>query len=317
MEQLLHAGARATPAVRRAIQASTESLAKLAVRYGLDPKTVAKWRARATAQDAPMGPKAPRSAALTPAEEAAVVAFRRYARLPLDDCLYVLKDSVPALSRSALHRLFQRYGISQLPVETPPAGAAKKKFKAYPIGYFHLDFAELHTAEGKQYLFVAIDRTSKWAKAELAPEATVAAAVAFWERVVAIVPYKIHTVLTDNGVQFAALPHRVGPVPHLFAQCCAGHGIEHRRTKVAHPWTNGQVERLNRTLKEATVNQFFYETTQQLNDHLQSFLLVYNAAKRLRKLKGLTPHEYVCAEYQKNPSIFTRDPTHDFPGPNT
>ena len=120
-------------------------------------------------------------------------------------------------------------------METPPAEAAKKKFNAYPVGYFHLDFVELHTAEGKQYLFVAIDRTSKWAKAELAAQAPVTVAVAFWERVVAAVTYRVLTVLTDNGVQFAALPHRVGPTPHLFAQYCAGHGIEHRRTQVAHP----------------------------------------------------------------------------------
>ena len=253
-----------------------------------------------------MRPKTPRSTALTPAEEAAVAAFRRYARLPPDDCLYVLKDSVSALLKLALYCLFQRYGISQLPVETLPAGAAKKKFKAYLVGYFHLDFAALHTAEGKQYLFVAIDCTSTWAKAELAAQTTVAMAVAFWERVVAAVPYRIHLVLTDNDLQFAALPHRVGPTPHLFAQCCTGHGIEHRRTQVAHPWTNGQVERLNRTLKDATVNQFFYETTQQLNEHLQRLLLVYNAAKCLRKKKRLTPHEYICAEYDKNLGVFIK-----------
>jgi hypothetical protein len=43
----------------------------------------------------------------------------------------------------------------------------KKKFKAYPIGYFHIDIAELWTKEGKLYMFVAIYRTSKFAVAEL------------------------------------------------------------------------------------------------------------------------------------------------------
>jgi hypothetical protein len=234
--------------------------------------------------------------------------------LPLDDCLYALQETIPHLSRSALHRLFQRHGISQLPVEATPVKAEKKKFKDYPIGYFHLDFAELHTAQGKHYLLVAVDRTSKLAFAELAGEATVATALAFWQRVVAAVPYRIQTVLTDNGVQFAPLPHRPTPAGHLFDRYCAAQGIEHRRTQVAHPWTNGQVERMNRTVKEATVQRYFYQTQQELNNHLQAFLAAYNGAKRLKKLRGQTPYEYICAEYEKNSTIFKQDPRHDFVG---
>ena len=314
MEQVLHACARTTPAIRRALQTSTESQAVLAVRYGISTKTVAKWRGRTSTADAPMGPKEPRSTSLSGAEEAAAVTFRRHTLLPLDDCLYALQETIPHLSRSALHRLFQRHGISQLPVEPVPPGAAKKPFKAYAIGYFHLDFTEVRTAEGKQYLYVAIDRTSKLAFAELVDQATVATAVAFWQRAIQAVPYRIHTVLTDNGVQFAALPHRPGKTAHLFAQCCAEAGIEHRRTKVAQPWTNGQVERMNRTVKEATVQIYHYQTSQELNAHLKSFLQGYNGAKRLKKLRGLTPYEFVCAAYKKNPTTFTRDPSNDFPG---
>ena len=192
MEQVLHGSARTTPAVRRAIQASSESLVKLAARYGLNPKTVAKWRGRTSTEDAPMGPKNPVSTVLSPLEEAAAVAFRQRTLLPLDDCLYALQETIPHLSRSALHRLFQRHGISRLPTEEAPAGATKKKFKDYPIGYFHVDFAEVRTEDGKQYLFVAIDRTSKLAFAELHPQATAVRAADFWRRVVAAVPYVIH-----------------------------------------------------------------------------------------------------------------------------
>ena len=71
------------------------------------------------------------------------------------------------LSRSALHRLSQRHGMSRLPAAEP----AEKKLKEYPIGYRHVDFAEVHTEEGRVYLFVAIDRTSKLAFAELQPQA--------------------------------------------------------------------------------------------------------------------------------------------------
>ena len=66
---------------------------------------------------------------------------------------------------------------------------------------------------------------------------------------------------------------------------------------------------MNRTLKEATVQRYHYQTTVQLNDHLQAFLLAYNHAKRLKRLRGLTPHEFVCTQWQKDPTIFTQDPT--------
>ena len=188
-------------------------------------------------------------------------------------------------------------------------GLKKKKFKDYPIGYLHIDFAEVHTQEGKSYLFVAIDRTSKLAFAELHPRATKLVAAEFLRRVLAGFPYKIHKILTDNGIQFSNMPHQSQANRHIFDRICQEHGIEHCLTKPAHPWTNGQVERMNRTLKEATVQRYHYQTADELNHHLQTFLLAYNHAKRLKTLRGLTPHEFVCAEWQTKPAIFTRDPT--------
>ena len=78
----------------------------------------------------------------------------------------------------------------------------KKKFKTYPIGYFHIDIAEVQTAEGKLYLYVAIDRTSKFAFVQLVRKTGRSSASTFLVALIAAVPYKIHTVLTDNGVQF-------------------------------------------------------------------------------------------------------------------
>ena len=115
MGQLLHGSARTTAAVRRAIQRSQESIAKLAKRYDLNPKTVAKWKKRTQVDDAPMGPKQPRSTVLSPAEEAMLMAFRRHTLLPLDDCLYALQATIPHLTRSALHRCLKRRGINRLP----------------------------------------------------------------------------------------------------------------------------------------------------------------------------------------------------------
>jgi transposase InsO family protein len=86
---------------------------------------------------------------------------------------------------------------------------------------------------------------------------------------------------------------------------------------VNHPWTNGQVERMNRTLKEATVNRYYYETHQQLKDHLGNFLNAYNFAKRLKTLKGLTPYEFMIQCWQREPSRFTINPHHHTLGLNS
>ena len=169
MGQVLHGSATTTEAVRRAIQHSQESLRALAKRYGVNPKTIAKWKARTSVSDLPTGPKEPRSTVLSVEEEAVVVAFRRHTLLPLDDCLYALQPTIPHLTRSSLHRCLQRHGISRLP-QVEGEASAKRKFKAYPIGYFHIDIAEVRTAQGKLYLIVAIDRTSKFAFVEIARE---------------------------------------------------------------------------------------------------------------------------------------------------
>jgi transposase-like protein len=321
MGQILHGSATTTHAIRAAIQRSKAPLKELSERYGLNPKTVAKWKKRAFVHDAPMGPKEPRSTVLSAEEEAIAVAFRKHTLLPLDDCLYALQATIPHLTRSSLHRCYQRHGISRLP-DVEGDKPARKAFKAYPIGYFHIDIAEVQTEEGKLFLFVAIDRTSKFAFAQLAEKANRVTASAFLTALVEAVPYKIHTVLTDNGIQFTFPPRYAdGPtaryVTHMFDMRCRENGIEHRLTKPNHPWTNGQVERMNRTLKEATVRRYHYDSHEQLRGHLDAFLAAYNFAKRLKTLRGLTPHEHICKCWTENPDQFRLNPFHHKLGLNS
>ena len=170
MGQIRHGSATTTHAVRAAIQRSQASLATLSKKFGVNPKTVAKWRKRQTVEDQKTGPKEPRSTVLSETDEAMIVAFRRHTLLPLDDCLYALQASIPHLTRSALHRCLQRHGISRLP-DIEGDKPRRQRFKRYPIGFFHIDIAEVQTAEGKLYLFVAIDRTSKFAVTQLVEKA--------------------------------------------------------------------------------------------------------------------------------------------------
>jgi transposase InsO family protein len=316
MGQVLHGSATTTEAIRRAIQNSEESLRALSARYGINQKTVAKWRKRASVADLPTGPKEAKSTVLTLDEEAIIVAFRRHTLLPLDDCLYALQSTMPHLTRSSLHRCLQRHDISRLP-EVDGDKPAKKKFKAYPIGYFHVDIAEVQTAEGKLYLFVAIDRTSKFAFVELHQKAGKMAAAAFLRNLVASVPYRLNIVLTDNGIQFTNHDRHIYALEHIFDRVCREHQIEHRLTKVKHPWTNGQVERMNRTIKDATVKRFHYDDHDQLRQHLATFISAYNFGRRLRTLRGLTPYEFICKCWTSEPERFTINPIHHMPGLNT
>jgi transposase InsO family protein len=320
MGQILHGCATTTEAIRRAIQYSQESLRTLAARYGINQKTVAKWKRRSSVSDLPTGPKAATSTVLSIEDEAVVVAFRRHTLLPLDDCLYALQPTIPHLTRSSLHRCLQRHGISRLP-DVEGAKPPKKKFKTYPIGFFHIDIAEVQTAEGKLYLYVGIDRTSKFTFVQLVKKTGRTSASAFLEALIAAVPYTIHTVLTDNGIQFAFPPRYAQGttaryMTHMFAMRCRENGIEHRLTKIKHPWTNGQVERMNRTIKEATVKRYHYDRHEQLESHLDDFIKAYNYGRRLKTLKGLTPYEFICKAWTKEPERFTLNPLQQMPGLN-
>ena len=330
MGQILHGSARTTEVVRRAIQHSQESLRVLAKRHGINQKTVAKWKKRTSQADLPTGPTAPRSTVLSVEDEAIIVAFRRHTLLPLDDCLYTLQATIPHLTRSSLHRCLRRHGISRLP-ELDGDKPVRLKFKTYPIGYFHIDIAEVRTEQGKLHLFVAIDRTSKFVFVELHEKATTRIAADFLRAVIQAVPYKIHTVLTDNGIQFTNPRNPGSAVPeirraiqqgelfraHAFEYACATLDIDHRLTKPAHPWTNGQVERMNRTIKDATTKRFHYESHDQLRRHLADFVAAYNFAKRLKTLKGLTPYEAICKTWTNEPERFRINPIHQTPGPNS
>ena len=129
-------------------------------------------------------------------------------------------------------------------------------------------------------------------------------------------------LLMCYGIQFADLPkNRDGWTAryrvHRFDQICRANGIEHRLTKPNHPWRNGQVERMNRTLKEATVNRYHYDTHEQLRAHLADFVTAYNFARRLKILKGLSPYEYIRNAWTKEPGRFIIDPIQQMPGLNT
>ena len=141
--------------------------------------------------------------------------------------------------------------------------------------------------------------------------------------VVEAFPSAIPPVLTDNGMAFADLPrYRDGPTrrylgAHIFDRVCREHGIEHRLTKPYHPWTNGQAERMNRTVKEATIKAFHHPGLDALKAHVLAFVRAYNFAEHPEALQWLTPFQAIRDAWAKDTSIFKINPHHLFPGPNT
>ena len=134
-------------------------------------------------------------------------------------------------------------------------------------------------------------------------------ALAFLAHLVKACPFKIHTILTDNGSQFtytkAILRRGRGPARrHRFTRACQKHGIRHKTTRPYRPQTNGQVERMNRTIKEATTKTYHYDSVDQLKTHLSSFMSAYNCAKKRSALKRKTPYEAILTWWQKQPKLF-------------
>ncbi|GLS17841.1 hypothetical protein GCM10007874_08560 [Labrys miyagiensis] len=217
-----------------------------------------------------------------------IIGFRRRTLLPLDDVMGCLEDIIPKLTRSSLHRCLERHGISRLP-QSEEKASKRGKFAETAIGYVHIASCEQRVAEGKINMFLAIDRVSKFTFVEFYDKADQMNAADFLRNAVASFPYKIHTVLTDKGVAFADLPKNCDNPTilffggHLFDGVCQENNIQHKLTKPYHPWTNGQAERMNRTIKDATIKAFRYPDLESLKAHVLAFGCV-------RPLQGVVWH---------------------------
>ena len=318
MGSILHANAKTTPRIRKEIQNSMESAPKLAKLYGLNIKTVYKWRKSGSTEDKRSGPLKPRSV-LSDTEQQIICEFRRVTKLPLDDVYIALKEKISNLTRSNLYRCLKRHGLNVLPKEEKLV-PKKKKFKEYPIGFVHIDITQVRTDQEKCYLFVAIDRATKYVYVELHPRMSHKESSAFLKNLIAHCPFRISKILTDNGAQFTytLLAEHLRPKNkiHPFDRICKEHDIEHRLTKFKHPWTNGQVEVTNRILKQYTTKAYFYKDINELKHHMMTFVLYYNHQRKLKSLKYQTPFDRIISEFGRDSSNFIHNPNHMLLGLN-
>lgn len=255
----LHANAATTPKVRSYIQASDRPAAELAHELGVSETTVRRWKKRLDVADRSSMPHNLASNFSLEEEEIAVQ-LRTELGLSLDDSLEVMRRCLrPDISRSALHRCLKRKGVSQKPKEPK---LAAERFEPAPFGYVHVDLKHLPRLQSKPaYVFVAIERTTRFVHVEIVQERSAEIIAACLERFLQAFGHPVHTILTDNGSEFTdrfggALYRTLdkGTGDHLFDKICQAHGIKHKLTRPYRPQTNGMVERFNRRLAEALRN---------------------------------------------------------------
>ena len=302
MQVRLHANATTTPKVRAHIQASASSVADLANELGVSETTIRRWRRRSDTTDRSHAPKR-RTTKLTLDQEALIRELRLTVGLSLDDIVEVMRRCVePTLSRSAIHRCLKRHGINARPPVPKPAVG---HFDPAPVGFIHIDLKHLAQLVGqKSYVFVAIDRATRFVHVEIASRRDSETIAACLERFLEAFPHRVHTILTDNGSEFTdrfAKGQRDGKPSgrHPFDAICQKARIEHRLTRPFHPQTNGMAERFNRRLAEALreappasrnggKNRF--NTHDQRNVFIKTFVENYNRT-RLRCLDYRAPLE--------------------------
>ena len=324
MELKLHANATTTPRTRHQIQTSTKPVSVLSRELGVSESTVRIWRKRDSVSD--RSHTAHRlQTTLSPAQEWLVVAVRKTLLLSLDDLLAVTREFInPAVSRSGLDRCLRRHGVSRLKDLMPDTEPkpSPKKFKSYEVGYVHVDvkyLPQMPDESQRKYLFVAIDRASRWVYLEVLPDQSIASAQRFLKNLIAQAPFEIRIILTDNGKTFTDRFCRTGERKptgkHGFDQTCKQHHIEHRLTKPMHPQTNGMVERFNRRISDV-LKRTSFASALELEQTLQRYLFVYNHHIPQKALEHQVPFDKLKETYLCKPELFRFDPGNR-PGPNS
>ena len=311
----LHKKARTTPAIRRELKESKLPQHKLAKKYNLSRQTVGKWQNREDTNDRSHRPHHLQTN-LSSAQEAVVVALRQTLLLPLDDLLVVTREFVnPTVSRSGLDRCLRRHGVSNLKAIMPKEEGSRKPyktFKDYEPGFVHVDvkyLPQMPDEAQRRYLFAAIDRATRWVYVEVLKDKSANSAQGFLQRLIKASPFKINTILTDNGKEFTdrfcATGKRKPTGTHLFDKLCARHGIDHRLIKPRHPQTNGMVERFNGRISEVLATTRF-DSAQSLEQTITRYVRLYNHTIPQRALGHITPVAALKQWHQQHPEIFTK-----------
>ncbi len=255
MKISLHKLAKTTPAIRKEIQTSKSSASSLAEKFGISISTVHKWKKRKDVMDK-SHKRHNLLSSLSLADEEIVIELRTKVGLSLDDIVEVMQRCINStLTRSSIYRAMRRCGVAQRPKIS--GGAAPQPFEeVHECGHIHMDVKYLTKLEGKRsYLYVAIDRLTRYVYAEILYNLEPSTAADFVERFVGHFPYEVIKIITDNGFEWTdrcwGFVKQKATGKHPVDLICIRHGINHKLTKIRRPQTNGMVERFNRRVNEA------------------------------------------------------------------
>ncbi|MBV7297708.1 IS481 family transposase [Enterovibrio paralichthyis] len=316
MQIKLHANATTTPKIRKQIQESDRPVATLAREFGIAESTVRRWKHRNTVEDG-SHTKHNLGTTLSKAQEILVVELSKTLLLPLDDLLALTKEFInPDVSRSGLDRCLRRCGVGNLKAlypETEPK-PSPKAFKAYEPGYVHIDIKylpQMPDEPRRRYLYVAIDRATRWVYLQLLPDKTARTSRRFLKAVTQKAPFIIKTVLTDNGKEFTdrfcVTGQRQPTGNHQFDKECSEHDIEHRLISPGKPQTNGMVERFNGRVSDILKTMRF-DCRDDLEATLMRYQYVYNHHIPQKALGHTAPIERLKKYYQASPELFRVKP---------
>jgi len=312
--QQYHSNAKTNLHFRNEINKSSLPKTELSLKYSVSLPTIKKWQERTDFQDKSSKPHKIYYA-LNDIQKFIIKSIRETTWFSSELIWDSLLPQFPDISLSSVYRTLVSFGINIKSVEQKEK---VKKFKEYEPGYLHIDVTYLPKFEGtKYYLFVAIDRATRLMIYKVYDAKTSENTDDFAKDVKEFFPFKITHILTDNGLEFTnrlIISKKGTPCekPSKLDLFCEQENIEHRLTKPHTPKTNGMVERVNGTIKNATILNETYTNKDEMVNSLKKFLLFYITLRRhgglYKELKVRTPLNALETWYRIKPELFTRSP---------